>query len=101
MPVESPPWSAWTKYPVLDFAVRVERAAASLPVAVSSWFRDPDHNRAVGGESKSQHLRGLARDYTGPAWALRVLAHRARMERLVPVSERDHLHVQAFPKDTV
>ena len=98
MPVQLPPWRFWLEYPVCDFAYRCDRAAQGLPVKVTSWFRSVEHNRAEGGDEYSQHLVGLGRDYEGPAWALRVLAHRARGERLRLLSEPDHLHIQAYPK---
>lgn len=32
------------------------------PIAVTSWYRDPETNRRVGGVSNSQHLTGSAAD---------------------------------------
>ncbi len=34
------------------------------PIDVTSWYRDPDHNRRAKGATKSQHLLGLATDFT-------------------------------------
>lgn len=46
--------------------VRVLRAVLLLAgvanVTMTSWYRDPDHNRRVGGASASQHQVGTAVD---------------------------------------
>lgn len=39
------------------------RAHFSKPVRITSACRCPDHNKAVGGEEKSQHLFGMAADF--------------------------------------
>ena len=36
------------------------------PLYVSSWYRPPDVNKAVGGASNSYHLYGLAVDFSNP-----------------------------------
>ncbi|MDS3861036.1 D-Ala-D-Ala carboxypeptidase family metallohydrolase [Thermosynechococcaceae cyanobacterium BACA0444] len=38
------------------------REAWGGPIGVTSWYRPPAINRAVGGVSNSQHLTGLAAD---------------------------------------
>ena len=38
-----------------------------LPVIISSGYRSPDVNRAVGGSSKSQHMTGEAADFDIPS----------------------------------
>jgi len=37
---------------------------ADKPVTINSGYRCPTHNKAVGGASQSQHLRGTAADIT-------------------------------------
>lgn len=33
-----------------------------LPISINSGYRSPEHNKSVGGASKSQHLLGTAAD---------------------------------------
>lgn len=39
------------------------RKVLQRPIVVSSWFRSPALNKAVGGVQTSAHLRGLAVDF--------------------------------------
>ena len=45
------------------------RAFAGKPIVISSGYRCPALNRAVGGASQSQHLRGEAADLHLPSTA--------------------------------
>jgi uncharacterized protein YcbK (DUF882 family) len=45
-------------------ALETLRADLGLPVGITSGYRCAEHNRAVGGEPNSYHLRGLAADVT-------------------------------------
>ncbi|WP_104655098.1 D-Ala-D-Ala carboxypeptidase family metallohydrolase [Ralstonia insidiosa] len=47
---------------------RVRVLLGSRPITVSSGYRSPDLNRAVGGAANSAHLRGLAADFICPAY---------------------------------
>ena len=38
------------------------------PILISSGYRSPAVNRAVGGSATSQHMRGEAADITAPAY---------------------------------
>jgi hypothetical protein len=59
---------------------RARAAATGLPVSMSSAYRSPWHNRAVGGSPTSFHLDRInpASDWIGPTWALDELARRLR-----------------------
>ena len=43
-------------------ALEAFRAIAGKPVIVTSGYRCPEHNKAVGGAKNSQHTQGLAAD---------------------------------------
>lgn len=44
------------------------RAVLGVPIHISSGYRSPDLNRAVGGVANSVHMFGLAADITAPAF---------------------------------
>lgn len=47
---------------------RVRLALDELPILVSSGYRSERLNRAVGGSPNSDHVKGLAADFTCPAF---------------------------------
>lgn len=44
------------------------RSLLGVPVLVSSGFRSPTVNTAVGGQPRSQHVTGQAVDFTAPSF---------------------------------
>lgn len=42
--------------------LQIIRDEIGLPITVSSGYRSPSHNKAVGGASNSQHMKGTAAD---------------------------------------
>jgi zinc D-Ala-D-Ala carboxypeptidase len=50
------------------------RAAVGLPIRISSGYRSPALNRAIGGAANSAHLSGLAADITAPSLSPKQLA---------------------------
>jgi uncharacterized protein YcbK (DUF882 family) len=55
---------------VLDAA----REAAGGPICVTSGYRCPAHNAAVGGAAQSYHMRGMAADVYSDTLDVRALA---------------------------
>lgn len=49
---------------LVDLILDPARENLRKPITVSSGFRNPEVNRAVGGSSTSQHLKGEAADLT-------------------------------------
>lgn len=49
---------------------RVRVVLGSRPMTVSSGYRSPDLNRAVGGARNSAHLYGLAADFICPGYGM-------------------------------
>lgn len=47
---------------LVDALEEFRRRAGNLPVIVTSGYRCPEHNRAVGGKPHSYHLAGKAAD---------------------------------------
>ncbi len=41
----------------------IRRELGDQPIRITSWYRDPESNRAVDGVENSQHLTGLAVDF--------------------------------------
>lgn len=50
------------------------RALVGGPITVSSGYRSPALNKAVGGAANSAHVLGLAADITAPGMTARALA---------------------------
>lgn len=83
----------YTGLAVISIAI-VGRIAIDLLVPgarVTSWWRSPSKNKAVGGKPNSRHLWGWAFDIV-PATAVNERA----LRRFFPVvvNEGDHIHVQ-------
>ncbi len=98
---ESPPPAIvryW--YPeIWDFVERIRYAYRLIPFEVTSWWRDEERNRLVGGNEYSQHLIATAidaiplsgYDQASLAWAF-------RQAGLIAVdSYQRHVHTQLYP----
>ena len=57
------------------------RNALGQPVLITSGYRSPEVNRAVGGSPSSQHMSGLAADFVCPQFGLPRTVVQYLMER--------------------
>jgi zinc D-Ala-D-Ala carboxypeptidase len=51
-----------------DAMERVRAALGNKAIRITSWYRSPVVNRAVGSKPTSQHLKGEAVDFTCPTY---------------------------------
>lgn len=86
---------------VLTFLQLLVRALLSthryVELRATSWYRDVEENRRVGGDQESQHLLGFAIDVDGPRDVLDAFLVEARGVGLVAIDESTHVHVQLMP----
>lgn len=73
----------------------IQESADLEKLELTSYFRTPHENAAVGGDPWSQHLVGWAIDVVGDDAG--EFAKRVRRAGLIAVQESDHLHIQVFP----
>ena len=70
---------------LFDELVRLELGGA--PMAISSGYRCPALNRAVGGAGNSAHLVGLANDFTAPAFGTPLAICRQLAQSTLPFDQ--------------
>lgn len=93
MAVQAPPVNSLTTvFARLVIAVLV--AARVRRVGISSWYRTPAQNAAVGGRPDSLHLQGLAIDLVGDDDELGQIEGIWRAIGFDAVDEGDHLHIE-------
>lgn len=69
--------------------------AKELGLRITSGYRDPEHNKKVGGAPRSYHLFGQAYDVAGDATAMQKFYQWAKGSGLFveAIDEKDHIHV--------
>lgn len=80
------------------------RAAVKGPVVVSSGYRSPNVNKAIGGAGGSAHMYGLAADIIVPGMAVRkvcqqIVALRLPFDQLIDEFGA-WVHIAIAPKDS-
>lgn len=83
----------------------VRTALGDVPLLISSGYRSPAVNQAVGGASNSAHLSGLAADFTAPGFGsprdiCRVLASKAGISFDQLIYEGTWVHFAIAPAGT-
>jgi len=94
-----PPRDVLNRYRVvfLTFLPPAVDALQQFPgTIITSWFRSPEENAAVGGHPRSQHLVGWAFDVVAPQGQAGRLADALRRNQFEAVVESDHVHAQVF-----
>lgn len=83
--------------PTLELLTMLElmRLGVGKPLVIVSGYRCPEHNRAVGGKSYSQHLRGNAADVEGSYG--NVASWRRAGARLIGLRGGRVIHVDMTP----
>lgn len=79
------------------------RDCLGVPVFISSGYRAPAVNRAVGGATNSQHTQGLAADFKAPAFGMpstivrHLLQHSTQVRWDQLIQEGQWVHISAAP----
>ena len=87
---------------LIDYLDKV-REEFGAPISVSSGYRCPELNRAVGGSPSSQHIQGLAADLAVPELSrlFRTIRKMGGFDQLIweePSPHRVWVHVSVAPK---
>ena len=87
---------------LLDYLDKV-REKFGAPISVSSGYRCPELNRAVGGSKNSQHMQGLAADLAVPELSrlFQTIREMGGFDQLIweqPSPHRVWVHVSVAPK---
>jgi zinc D-Ala-D-Ala carboxypeptidase len=80
------------------------RDCLGQPVFITSGYRSPEVNRAIGGSTNSQHSQGLAADFKAPAFGMprQIVKHlmqhctQVRYDQLI--CEGEWVHISFAPK---
>lgn len=70
---------------------------SSFGARPTSLFRDPEHNRQVGGVANSQHTAGTAGDFQIPPQQRAAFIAQAKQMGYEAIDEGDHVHVELPP----
>lgn len=81
----------------------VRSILGAKPITVTSWYRSPDVNRAVGGSETSDHVTGWAVDFTAAhidALSAAKMIDRSPLmfDQLIWYPDQNRLHISFSPK---
>jgi hypothetical protein len=87
---------------------KVREILGANPVMISSGYRCPELNQAIGGSSTSAHMTGLAADFTCPAFgdpydvciALKPHMHELQIDQLI-WEYADWVHIGMVPEGEI
>lgn len=65
----------------------IVREFLGAPINPTSWYRNPELNKAVGGEPNSQHARGEAVDFVCPGFGSPIKIVRALEKSRIPFDQ--------------
>ena len=83
------------------------RDLIGAPINISSGYRSPQVNAAVGGARNSQHIQGLAADFTAPFFGTPIQIARAiaassiQFDQLIQEGTWVHISFSAKPRRSV
>jgi len=83
------------------------RDLIGAPINISSGYRAPQVNAAVGGSRSSQHMQGLAADFTAPFFgtpiqiARAIAASNINFDQLIQEGSWVHISFSAKPRRSV
>lgn len=80
------------------------RDSLDAPIFITSFYRDPVHNKSVGGVKTSRHLIGAAVDITSsdfPSLYKLVTHFNKDNWRVLPYIKRQFLHIELIKYDSI
>ena len=83
------------------------RELIGAPINISSGYRAPQVNAAVGGSRSSQHMQGLAADFAAPFFgtpiqiARAIVASHIKFDQLIQEGSWVHISFSAKPRRSV
>ena len=99
--LDSDDWSLSIDSNALD-SLQIIRDKLNSPIRVTSAYRNPFHNKRVGGSRNSQHLKGVAFDIAVPnkSYAVRVeqLAIEEGFTAIGRYPSRHFIHIDMRPR---
>lgn len=103
----TPPSDVLPRLALLAQLLEQVRAALGCPMMISSGYRSPAVNRAVGGSAMSAHCTGLAADFIAPAFgapqevAHAILASAIEFDQLIHEGTWVHISFDARKRGQV